>query len=312
MIYGDLKQQQKRSACRRIAALLLCALLLTGCAKEPASEEITQLSQLEGKTAGLLNSVWPGDAAMFAGDYGVDALSYNSYDGMSDAFYALATQEIDCLLVPGFVASYLTLRDAALGMVPSSNTQPREVCMVLDHERSALRDELDTALLALREDGTLDALHEEWITNLYPFTVLEGEALPTIAGAPTYRVGLSGELEPLDYISLDNLAGGYSANLLLALSTRMGVNFEPVYTPPKSGFAPLLNGEVDLLFAVVDADPLQQALSSFYPAATVPHFRFDSQAFLVARDYTRLRGCTDMSRSATKESGSSFQEFQNK
>lgn len=63
---------------------------------------------------------------------------------------------------------------------------------------------------------------------------------PVIAGAKTVRVVVTGDLPPLDYVSMDGQPAGYNVALLSELSKVMNVNFELVTADAASRAAMLI------------------------------------------------------------------------
>ncbi|MCR5526383.1 MAG: transporter substrate-binding domain-containing protein [Lachnospiraceae bacterium] len=107
---------------------------------------------------------------------------------------------------------------------------------------------LNEAIKGLQEDGTLDKLKAEYIDDSGSRELPEPEALPVIEGADTYKVIITGDVPPMDYVTADGEAAGYNIALLSAISKKANINFELVTSATGSKVTALQSGKADILF----------------------------------------------------------------
>ena len=113
-------------------------------------------------------------------------------------------------------------------------------------DRTALRDELDQAIAAMKEDGTMDAL-----INTYIVEGISEDPEPvefTQADGETIRIAVTGDLPPMDYVAPDGTPAGFNTALLAELGRRLNKNFEVIQVTSLGRAAALASGQVDMVF----------------------------------------------------------------
>ena len=111
--------------------------------------------------------------------------------------------------------------------------------MMEDHV--ALRDEFNQAIADMKEDGTLDALRASVMD-------LDRVEIKTIENAETIRVGITGDLPPIDYVDEEGVPAGYNTAVLAEISRRTGKNIELVSIDSGARSLALSQGIVDVIF----------------------------------------------------------------
>lgn len=200
-----------------------------------------------------------------------------------DVIMAVKSGKIDAALSPKFCADYFIKRNADLKMV-SREPVKVNVVMAVRSEDSQLKDELDKAITALQENGTLKRLEDEWVTNLPVNNEPANGEIPKIAGARTVYVGVCGDYIPLDYIAANGRPAGYNVALLTEMGKLLKINFEFVSVETQARFAALNSKKIDLIFCNLDANtPGLQALKNKSWVATRPYFTSQVGCFLVKK-----------------------------
>ena len=111
--------------------------------------------------------------------------------------------------------------------------------MMEDH--LALRDEFNQAIADMKADGTLDALRAS-IMDLNKVEIKE------IDNAETIRVGVTGDLPPIDYVDEEGIPAGFNTAVLAEISKRIGKNIELVSIDSGARSLALSQGIVDVIF----------------------------------------------------------------
>lgn len=187
---------------------------------------------------------------------------------LSEALMMLTSDRAD-----GFYCDYDTLRYIASrneGFTVLPRALSETIHIITSAKEEALMEKIDAALEAMEADGTLDAL---WQTNVED--VIDGAdpvavELPQIEGAPVYKIGVSGDLPPLDYTTAEGVPAGYNTALLSALSERVGVTFELVSMESGARYTALAAGTIDGFF--------------WHEQMVIPEMLTEEQADIV-RDY---------------------------
>ena len=108
-------------------------------------------------------------------------------------------------------------------------------------DRAALRDEFNQAIADMKADGTLDTLKASIMD-------LEKVEIPKIEGAETIRVGVTGDLPPIDYVDEAGIPAGFNTAVLAEISRRTGKNIELVSIDSGARSLALSQGIVDVVF----------------------------------------------------------------
>ncbi len=111
--------------------------------------------------------------------------------------------------------------------------------MMEDH--LTLRDEFNQAISDMKADGTLDALK----ASIMDLNRTETEKIDS---AETIRVGVTGDLPPIDYVDAAGIPAGYNTAVLAEISKRIGKNIELVSIESGARSLALAQGEVDVVF----------------------------------------------------------------
>ena len=265
--------------------VLTLTLTLTLCACGTSAEETTQIAapaeskELVKGALSLLNMTEEEYLAKSKGkiialQYLVEQGAYHSvkdisempemtdvifYDTLDAMLMALEAGDISNAEVPVCVADYLCAHNDKLTARGSFDLSGADdftkqvayrlgagFAFMTTEDKTALRDELDQALTEMKEDGTLDALIQTYITDgaagepePVEFTQTDGEAI---------RVAITGALPPMDYVAADGIPAGFNTALLAELGKRLNVNFELVQVDSVGRATALASGQVDLVF----------------------------------------------------------------
>ena len=125
--------------------------------------------------------------------------------------------------------------------------------MMEDH--LALRDEFNQAIADMKADGTLDALKAS-IMDLNKTEIVK------IDNAETIRVGVTGDLPPIDYVDEAGIPAGFNTAVLAEISKRTGKNIELVSIESGARSLALSQGKVDVVFWSRISEPDQSIFDS--------------------------------------------------
>ncbi|MDR0443182.1 MAG: transporter substrate-binding domain-containing protein [Treponema sp.] len=222
--------------------------VFAGGGKETA--KITKLADLEGKVVAFVSS--PQDPAMIRAfaemQINVKFKDMFLYETSAAAIAAVKSNKVDAFLGPRITLYFYDSRNKDLMTLDAIPVGTTSMHMALRAADTELRDNINAALISMKNDGTLARLEREFISNLTPDRQLAGKDMPRFAGAPTLTVGLSGDLPPADYVAANGRPAGYNTELLALLSEKLQVNFEINVMPLESKFPALASGRIDIFF----------------------------------------------------------------
>lgn len=120
---------------------------------------ITELEDLDGKTVGVAVSATTRDKLASAGDEIGIHMNFSEYSTYPEIKIALVTGRVDAFSVD---RSILTGYLDDTTMLLSTQFAPQEYGVATKKSNTQLADQIDQAIGAMQDDGTLDALVEKW------------------------------------------------------------------------------------------------------------------------------------------------------
>ncbi len=208
---------------------------------------------------------------------------YQSYTSLTELLLALNGGKIDWAYLPYDTAKYMQGENPKLTVAVDASAV-YSYAMAAREEDSGLIERLAGAISALREDGTLAALENQYIYSLQgqPKQIT---ASTKIEGAPAIRIGLTGNLPPFDYVSADGNPAGFNVAFANALGERLGMNIELTTVAVDARLTALVSKKIDVVFwvmvdgsaAVGDADGVRitQPYHKSYGAAITGDYPYE-------------------------------------
>ena len=242
---------------------------------------ITPLNADEQKMEGVLTSMLE--------SFGVKNTRHlpKFYDNLKTMQMGIDSGNVEQISVYKCVANYLVAGNDKYEFVPDNALEKinYSFCFGVRKDDTQLKADLDAAIDAMKSDGTLDKLVAEYITNVKPDNIPTVE-LPKLDGAATIKVGITGDLPPLDFVTADGKPAGFNTAMLAEVSKRINRNVEVVDIDSGARAAALTANLIDVVFwAIVplsdkmpaDIDkPDGMELSQSYFQDNVAHIKLKS------------------------------------
>ena len=232
-------------------AMFLLLTFLTGCGNENSQEKIEKVGML---TRSNIDEKQIDDYTKnFNSAHGVTTSQQTTYyNNLNSMQMGLTSGNIDTIRTYGSVANYMTGRNSELAIKDSQAVQLVDnfSCAMREND-TALKNEFDAAIVSMKNDGTLNNLVEKFIKNLKPDEEPPAVAMPQISGADTIKVGVTGDLPPLDLVLADGTPAGFNTAVLAEISQRINKNIELVTIESNARAAALTSGTVDVVFWTV-------------------------------------------------------------
>ena len=170
-----------------------------------------------------------------------------SYNSLTAALMDLESGKIVGIGVEECVANYIAAHNEKIvvEMLPKI-TVTNFSMMTLDTNKEVY-DILNNAIKEMKADGTLDTLIENEL-KAYINRDPEAKDLPKFDGARTIKIGVTGDLPPMDYVAANGKAAGFNIALLTEIANRAQVNFELVQIETGARAMALSSGKVDVVF----------------------------------------------------------------
>ena len=118
---------------------------------------------------------------------------------------------------------------------------------MMKEENTALRDAFDAQITAMKEDGTLQKLIDEYIIKASEGGEPVAIAFEKFEGDPI-RIAVTGSLPPMDYVAADGTFAGFNTAVLAEIGKRLQKNIELVQVDSVGRALALSEGTVDVVF----------------------------------------------------------------
>jgi len=213
------------------------------------------------------------------------------YENLRTMQIALEAGEIQEVSVYKCVADFIIVTNDKFEVVNNNSLEMLRdsFCFAVRKDDTQLKADLDRVIAEMKADGSLDRLIDEYITKVSKGEVVPPPAvdIPKIDGAPTIKVGITGDLPPLDLVLPDNKPAGFNTALLAEIAKRLGRNIELVQIETGGRAIALTSKHIDVVFWTViplggtipaDIDkPEGLELSTPYFEDSVAHIKLKSE-----------------------------------
>jgi polar amino acid transport system substrate-binding protein len=186
------------------------------------------------------------------------------YPNLTTGVLGLEKGEVATLSLGKSSADYLIARNDKFALTEFPGEEPiNKISMLTTDTNTELYDILNGGIKQLKENGILDKLIAEDL-NAYITSDPTPKELPKFAGAKTYKIAVTGDRPPMDFVTADGKAAGFNVALLTEIANIAQVNFEIVQVDSEARLTALASGIVDAVFwiATVDCWECDEKLSS--------------------------------------------------
>lgn len=239
-----------------LATICAAGLLMTGCGSEGGevkndAQEIIKL----GMIAHLNASEKQMEEYLFKVQENSRAKVVNHvpvfFDNLSAMEMGLESGKVDKISTYNSVANYLVANKDKFEIANDTWISGLEdnFCFAVKDDDAALKADLNKVLAEMKADGSLAKLTSEYITNVDKKNPPKVE-IPKVEGADTIKIGVTGDLPPLDLVLSDGTPAGFNTALLAEIAKRLNKNVEVVQIDSGARAAALAADQIDVIFWV--------------------------------------------------------------
>lgn len=167
------------------------------------------------------------------------------YSNLSAALMDLESGKIDNIILEKCTADYVAARNEKIDVIDFKSEI--DFSMMTQENNEELYNILNDAIKAMKEDGTLATLIENEL-KAYINSDPAPKDLPHFDGAKTFKIGVTGDVPPMDFVAANGKAAGFNIALLAEIANRAQVNFEIVQIEAGARPMALSSGKVDAIF----------------------------------------------------------------
>lgn len=244
-----------------LATISAAAVLMTGCGGEQVADKSNNNFSGESVKLGMISRLNTDEKTMgdvldkAAENLGVKDTKHlpKFYDGFNQMQMGLESGDVMAISTYQSVANYLIANNDKFEIIPhfALNKLSDYFCFAVRKNETQLKADLDKVIDEMKADGSLDKLINDYITNLEKGKTPPAVEIPMIEGAQTIKVGITGDLPPLDLILTDNSPAGFNTALLAEIAKRSSKNIELVQIDSNARAAALNSKLIDVVFWVI-------------------------------------------------------------
>jgi ABC-type amino acid transport substrate-binding protein len=229
---------------KKVLAVLMAGLMLLSLAAcgEKKDESLPKMGRLEATAVDgceyreHIDTVHADDPKM----------EHAYYNNLSAMLMDLNSNKIMSIGVDKSIADFIVARNENLMSVILDTWKDNFSMMTMDSNQEVY-DILNDAIKEMKADGTLDSLIENELKT-YINSDPGPKDLPHFDGAKTIKIGVTGDLPPMDFVAANGKAAGFNIALLTEIANRAQVNFELVQIETDARAMALSSGKVDAVF----------------------------------------------------------------
>jgi polar amino acid transport system substrate-binding protein len=233
------------------ALVLFCLCFSAACSRREIRGEPKTIDDLNGRVLGMLVSPIMLRPVDIRRNVGFLPSEVRNFPTSNELVTALKTKRVDGMVTTVETSKFLISADERLTILPA-RFKPTGLGMILRSADEELLKELNMAIARLKREGTLERLHEKYVTDVTVNKLADTpDKLPEIPGVETILVGINGDLPPYDYISVDGKPAGFNVALMSEISRVLEKNIKFVTIPSETRYSALLSGNsrrMDLFF----------------------------------------------------------------
>ncbi len=167
-------------------------------------------------------------------------------DTLNEALMMLSSEKASLFITNTATAKYLAARDNSLTAIETDSPVTLHILMM--SENAQLKEKLDSVISDMKENGVLDTLYREYVTDIISGGEPKTIELPVYDGADTITIGVSGDIPPIDYVNTDGEPVGYNMAVLAEIAKQLECNIDVVVIDGGTRFTALSSGKVDAFF----------------------------------------------------------------
>lgn len=258
--------KMKKVASVALAGMLVSALsvsVLSGCGSSEIPNTVNSGDDLVGKTIG----VQMGTTGMFLAEDIKDA-TVEKYNKGVDAVQALKQGKIDAVIIDSEPAKVFVSKNDDLKII-EEDYAVEDYAIAVAKDNTALRDEINTALQQLKDDGTLQKIEDNWIgenAGQTPYETPEG----TTYDKGKLVMATNAEFPPYESLEGSDVVG-FDADMMKAICDKLGYELTIENMEFDSVIAAVQSGKAQVGAAGLTVNPDREKNVSFTDSYTTSH-----------------------------------------
>lgn len=249
LLIGKKKDYMKNKNYLKFTLIFMLILSLIGCTKK--ENVVGLLGDFDKESKNLVNKVLDTDIDI---DNGEIKRKYIEFDNINTLLLALKSTKVSHVIVDETTARYFTKRQTGFSYEIKDENKLIKYSLCFKEDKKDLCDKVSAIIDQLSNEGFLNIIKINYIDNVINGVDPGALNLVHFDDKEVYKIGVTGDLPPMDYIDKDGRPAGYNVALLNEISKRLKVNFELVDLDTGAKSSALSRGKVDAIFWIRSFD----------------------------------------------------------
>lgn len=146
------------------------------------------------------------------------------YNSLMTLLMGLRSGNVDEIILPEAVGRYVLNMNKTYEIKFTSSMLVSRLAFAFMNHNAKLKEEFDQAVTAMREDGTLARLEEEYIIAVNEGKNVKSVTPETFEGAEVITAAVTGDIPPIDMFAGNGQPSGYSTAILAEIGKRLKKN----------------------------------------------------------------------------------------
>lgn len=213
------------------------------------------------------------------------------FDSLTAMLMALNAGKLDEISLPESTAQYVMAQDPEIKILFAIR-MPSAISFGFSNQNESLRNEFNSAINSMKNDGTLKAIADKYINN---DTKPEPVEFAKFDGAETIKVAVTGDMPPIDFVDEAGSPAGYNTAVISEIGKRLKKNIELLSIESGARSSALMSGRADVIFwyrttqgimlpeeLEIKDNPLNQVISDASEGVILsePYYNWDRVLFL--------------------------------
>lgn len=148
------------------------------------------------------------------------------YNSLMTLLMGLRSGNVDEIILPEAVGRYVLKMNSMYELEFTSSMMVSRLSFAFMNNNEKLKAEFDEAITAMREDGTLARLQEDYIDAANEGKSIRAVAPETFRGAEVIKAAVTGDIPPIDMFAGNGKPSGYSTAILAEIGKRLKKNIQ--------------------------------------------------------------------------------------
>ncbi|MBQ9389426.1 MAG: transporter substrate-binding domain-containing protein [Synergistaceae bacterium] len=223
------------------------------------------------------------------------------YNSLMTMLMGLRSGKVDEVILPEFTGRYILQMNSNYEIKFVSRMLVSRLSFAFTEDRTHLKEEFDEVIAAMKDDGTLTSLEDEYVTSVLAGKSPKSVKPKVFKGAETITVAVTGDIPPIDMFAGDGNPAGYSTAVLAEIGERLGKNIRFLSIDSGARSQSLSSERADVVFwyrtTETPIDNNDETASAYeklfrdkpeHVILSLPYFEWDHDYVIKAKETTGL------------------------